>query len=278
MLANRYYKKTTRLSARIDSRRRQKRKQKIQEKIAFVFLGIVILAAGVSIFFSWEKFRISRITFSGLERTNEEALRAYIQDRLRERFVILFPRDNIFFFGPQRLSQGIMSSFPSIQSASVIRAFSSGLRFDIVEYREWGLYCFGDPERCLWIDENAHAFRDIANEQIDSFPKIRDESASDTRIGNMVISPRRMEIARFFNEREEFGTIEMIISKNAETLRVKAQAGWEILIREDGDLENAYKNVHIALQGEIKERVKDLEYIDLRLGNKIFYKFRESGR
>ncbi|KKU50622.1 MAG: hypothetical protein UX74_C0044G0004 [Parcubacteria group bacterium GW2011_GWA2_47_10b] len=101
MLANRYYKKTTRLSARIDSRRRQKRKQRIQKKIAFVFLGIVILAAGVSIFFSWEKFRISRITFSGLERTNEEALRAYIQDRLRERFVILFPRDNIFFFGPQ---------------------------------------------------------------------------------------------------------------------------------------------------------------------------------
>ena len=51
-------------------------------------------------------------------------------------------------------------------------------------------------------------------------------------------------------------------------------ASWRILINESASQTNLFDNFRIAFENELKDKFDKLDYLDLRFGNKIFYKFR----
>ncbi|MBI2052756.1 MAG: hypothetical protein HYT34_00740 [Candidatus Ryanbacteria bacterium] len=99
----------------------------------------------------------------------------------------------------------------------------------------------------------------------------------DFRLGEKYLSADFMRLVAYFDERARqdnaVQSVEFSIDKKDSTLRLKTRAGWEILLLENVNAEDAYKNLKVTL-GEIKNKVSSLEYIDLRFGNKVFYKFK----
>ena len=88
-----------------------------------------------------------------------------------------------------------------------------------------------------------------------------------------------MKLIAYFNERsasnEQMRSLQFTIGEQDRTVHAITRAGWEILLLEDTDPEAAYKNLELALEREIKDKIASLDYIDLRFGNRIFYKFRD---
>ena len=88
-----------------------------------------------------------------------------------------------------------------------------------------------------------------------------------------------MRLITFFNEKApddpDLQSVQFTLAQKDATIRVTTRAGWSILLLENTGPENAYKNLRVALGTEVKAKIAQLEYVDLRFGNRIFYKFRD---
>ena len=52
------------------------------------------------------------------------------------------------------------------------------------------------------------------------------------------------------------------------------EEGWKIILNAQNEPKSAYLNLITALEANIKDKRARLDYIDLRLGNKIYFKYK----
>ena len=63
-----------------------------------------------------------------------------------------------------------------------------------------------------------------------------------------------------------------LISDFPKEIRVVGPEGYRVYFDRESDLQNAFRVLKTVLAEEIKDRRARLDYIDLRFGNKVFYK------
>ena len=64
------------------------------------------------------------------------------------------------------------------------------------------------------------------------------------------------------------------LSKISSEIKVETNDGFKIIFKRGGDFNKSLQALKTVLEQEVKGKRSQLEYIDLRLGNKVFYKFR----
>ncbi|MFH1956540.1 MAG: hypothetical protein ABIJ28_02740, partial [Patescibacteria group bacterium] len=69
--------------------------------------------------------------------------------------------------------------------------------------------------------------------------------------------------------------ISQVVFKKDGLFEFQTEEDWYILLSERSDYKLSLDNLKIALREQIKEKRSELEYIDLRLENKVFYKFKD---
>ena len=69
------------------------------------------------------------------------------------------------------------------------------------------------------------------------------------------------------------GIAEMIL-KNENIYEFYTKEGWKIILNDKNEPKSAYLNLITALDANIKDKRTKLDYIDLRLGNKIYFKYK----
>ena len=65
-----------------------------------------------------------------------------------------------------------------------------------------------------------------------------------------------------------------LLSKLISEFRAKTSKGYQLLFKREDNLENQMNVLKVVLDTEIKENRGRLEYVDLRFGNKVFYKWK----
>lgn len=74
----------------------------------------------------------------------------------------------------------------------------------------------------------------------------------------------------------EIATEMTLSSRFANELRVKTEEGWEIFFSTEVPVIASLEALQLFLEKEIKpERRRDLQYVDLRTENRIFYRYQE---
>lgn len=244
--------------------------------VFFVMCGGVLVGIGWLLFSS--RFRIDDIQISRVEQIDSAPIRAVVERWLAGHIYYVIPKNTVLALPTKDLKREIISSFPTIRDAVITRSFPRTLLIDLKEYDVWGVLCHGEPEKCFWIDRNGTAFDNAPEFSGVIVPKIHDNRIQEYRLHARYLSDNLMRLIAYFNERavssNHLQSVQFIIDAKDATLRVRTRLGWDILLIESSDPEQAYKNLSLALNGEIKDRVQELEYIDLRFGNRIFYKFR----
>ena len=67
-----------------------------------------------------------------------------------------------------------------------------------------------------------------------------------------------------------------LVSRFADELRVKTKGGWQIYFGTRIPLEASLEALQLLFEKELpEERHGDLEYIDLRTENRVFYRYKE---
>lgn len=245
--------------------------------VGIFFLGF-LLCAGVY-YATSDAFQVSDIKLTGLSETPEVDVRQRIDALFSQKILFFIPANAIWLVDTAALARDLETEFPTIERATVNKSWPKGIDVVIQEYSGWGVLCHGDPEECFWIDRAGVAFDHAPGFSGLIVPKIRDLRNREFTLGQRQLSAKLMNIITYFDERASSNTYlqSLIFTIDAEnqTIRMTTRAGWDVLLLEDTDPTAAYKNLTIALNEEIQSKARNLAYIDLRFGNRIFYKFKE---
>jgi hypothetical protein len=65
-----------------------------------------------------------------------------------------------------------------------------------------------------------------------------------------------------------------IILKDGWQYEIYLKESWYILLNDKNESNLSFSNLQLVLDGTIKEKRPTLEYVDLRSGNKVFYKYK----
>lgn len=219
--------------------------------------------------------RIQNIEVNGAEE-NEKIVKNLIKENLSGRIFLFFPADNIFFVNEQSLAREIKNKFPAIKSADLMtNFFSRKIQANIKNRQIFAFSCL--KAECFYLDEEGVLFKQapivsggILLEIVASSSESRIEIIRDKPLGDNFY--KISFLARKIEENLKEDKLNKIILKDENSFELVFVSGLKIISDLETSPEKILRNLNIVLQS-VKDR-KNLEYIDLRFGNKAYYKFR----
>jgi len=160
------------------------------------------------------------------------------------------------------------------------------------ERMPWGIWCDGltpeeeretksdnqGGEKCAYIDDEGFAYEEAPSSSGALVVKIRSDTPG-VPVGSAAADPLLMRDMRFFGKEIASVTGSSFVeyrffSHLPRQLELVSSEGFTLMVSREGDLANTLRVLKKVLEEEIKDQRSRLEYIDLRLGSKVFYKFK----
>ncbi|MBI2628407.1 MAG: FtsQ-type POTRA domain-containing protein [Candidatus Niyogibacteria bacterium] len=255
--------------------RKTRRRRAIRRLLFFIFGAGIILSGAIYVFYL-PKFRIKDIDVPALKTLSQDEIKEFSKEILSAKIAGLLPADNILLAPIEKIKTGLKSKFLRIKEIEVSRRWPDILKIDILERSTWAVYCQkGEKNGCYLSDNQGLLFASAPEFEGNLLLKLYDErpSAGQFSLGDFILNQKNFTlISEFENELEKAGKhISKIIFKDdQEEFYV---GSWKITLDFEINKETAIKNLFLALT-EIGGFENKLDYIDLRFGDKIFYKFK----
>lgn len=228
--------------------------------IPFLLAVFLIVLANLS----W--FRIQNIEVNGAEE-NEKIAKDLIKENLSGRIFLFFPADNIFLIDEQGLIQEIKNKFLVVESADLMtNFFSREIKINIKNRQIFAFSCL--EAECFYLDEKGVLFKQAPIVSGGIFLEVVASSSRQFKGDFYKIS----FLARKIEENLKEDKLSKIILKDENSFELVFVSGLKIISDLETSPEKILRNLNIVLQN-IKDR-KNLEYIDLRFGNKAYYKLK----
>lgn len=224
------------------------------------------------IFFFSPLFKIRAVEVSG----NKEVKTKMIQDN--------FAYKNIFLFTKDKIRNDLMKKFPKISNIEVSKNLAKRIiNLKVEERQRLGIICQVSEQEekeeikgCFYIDKKGFIFEDAPQTSGSLILLIKDYSQRELILGQQVFEKR---IIGFISQTKQgllseidIKTLDFnILSFPAKELKVITWEGWYILFDLDSDINSQL----LALKASLEEKIQDrgsLEYIDLRIENRVYYK------
>ena len=192
------------------------------------------------------------------------------------------PRSSILAASSAGIADGIKKEFPAIKNISVQKRFPDSLDIAVDERNFWGIFCNdlagSASSTCVMIDESGYAYAESPEPKGSLILKVRSDDAG-VSVGDFAVRPETMDRIRILAQKlpEAAGVWaeDFELRQDApRDIRAAMAGGFHIFLRTDTDLANAMRVLKKVLDEEIGDRRSKLDYIDLRFGNKVFYKLR----
>ncbi len=263
----------------------------LKSRVFWLFLlGVGILSGVCYLLFLSEVFQIEEIVVSGNEKVKEQSILEIVQPQIEKEFRLgpffSFSTRSIFIARPPLLEQKIKKAFPRVGVVTVKRNLPDSLELKVGERRPFVEICVNSGE-CYRADEKGVVFEKSAGikqeseEEVEVFQvKSEDliivvEGPSEFELGKEAILPLYLAgTAQIKNRIASSALMEPVeLSLNGKQLVVATDKGFKIYFDLDKDVEDQLFNLEMVVEKKIsEEEMEGLEYIDLRFGNRVYYK------
>lgn len=246
---------------------------------ATFFFGVVMYILFFSQFLAITSFGIS-----GNKDVAENDILDQIRPGVTGKFGGIIDKNNLLLLRNKKVRKDILDKFRQVRSVEVRKKFPAQLEVRIVERVPTLL--FHSADEWFILDENAVAYDYVNPEAKEivahNLPALCELEGKDIGLGTQVLNKDYLVYILGLNEKiKNYTEVEIenkfetrsLISKD---IRIKAKEGWGIYFNESLNLDKEIEMLNAVLEKKIeKEKRPDLEYIDLRIDNKVYYKFHE---
>lgn len=262
---------------------RRKNKTKLWRRRISLFFLLAAVFSWVWFLFYSPYFKIEKIEISGLERINKSELKTIVNNQIFGRRFLIFQQNNIFIFDEKSLSKNINAKY-FLNSLTIKKDLPSTLIIQIKEKNSKLILVTNN--KIYYLDLSGTVISEISpasnaeTEELpleiksNSLPTIYDESNKEVAIGEKVLSEEQvLAVVELSLKISQFADVEIDFYKliNKKELRAVSKEGWYILFT-DSNIENQLKKLNLILKEKIKDQRKNLEYIDLRFEDRVYYK------
>ena len=253
-------------------------------RIIFFLLLIIFIGVTVYILFFSFYLKITNINITGNEELSTSDINNMIEDRLQGNLLGFMPKNNYLLVRKKSIENIISDEFRKVEEVSVSKKFPDTLDVSIKERKALLLLC--NNQSCFLIDENGIAYgeADFNSPEIaqNNLIRILDRSSIEIKNGDSVMDKSYVDFALSLKDSlkslgleitDEYSTPSLM----ADELDVKMMNGEQLYFSTQFPIENSIKTLDLLLKNELaKLQDKNLDYIDLRTENKVFYKIKSS--
>ena len=290
---------------RMPLRARRRRARSLAGVVIFVL--IVIAGGGIHFLSYMPQYSISTINVTGTELEDPSLIQGSVDRLIHDDSNHFFSRANIFTYPKAEIVRALSVDFPRIGSATVSRTslFSQTLDVSVTERQPFALWC-ATVDDCYEMDESGYIFAE-GSEASSTMYIFQDGFASSTAsvatssavaaaaeaispqagstvlttgtsspIGQQYVPAHLPGILALLQDFGQAGvTPRGAIVENDEDFSVPLAEGFTVKASFGESADMLSRNLQLILSSEsLQGKLNDLEYIDLRFGNRVYYKFK----
>lgn len=250
----------------------------------FYTLLVGFVSVSVYVLFFAPYLQVLNIEVFGTQQLDSNQLKQRIEKMTQGKFLGIIPRNNFMLVSQASIEKVLTGEFKKIRKVEVTKKFPDSVSVNIDERRALLVWCSG--EKCYLIDENGTAYSeaDFNSPELvqNNLLRISDTSNREVLIGENILEQSYeryvLEVADSLGDAGFESTGEYLTpSRMAGEIRVKTKQGAELYFSTQFPLKTAIATLSVILKKEIPEEKRgELEYVDLRNENKVFYKFKNS--
>jgi len=256
---------------KVKKRRLRKKKSILKNKFFWIFA--LVLIAFISLFYLicfCSYFQIKNIKISGNYKVSAENIRKVIEENIPKK-ILFFNSKSIFLINLNKVEEGLLEKFPHVENIFFDKDFPDKLIIEIKEREPVAV--FEKDNRYFLIAKDGVIFEETGEKE--SWLVVKNPAVSEIELGKEVIERERIEkiiIIETGLEALDIQTIEAEIV-NDQRVNVKTSEDWQAFFNFDNDVSNQVFNLGVVLKEKISPgKRRNLEYVDLRFGNQVYYK------
>ena len=263
---------------------RKSRTHKKFKKRSVIGVAVLVVCILLVIFFAWlstqERFLIKSVNIEGNNIVNRGEVLSTVQKNISGKYYFLFSKNNILLYPKSEIKDILFKKFKRIKSIDIKRKKTNNLNVYINEYLPKYLLCSKEPlvntedikSNCYYLDKEGYIYAKAPSFSDNVFFKWNVKNINEINIGEFVLNK---------NEFNKLVTLKQIIDgiglsptgingMDDGDFAFMLDGGGKILFNIKQDSTRLVDTLDSVL-GDIKKD-KKFEYIDLRFGDKVFYK------
>jgi hypothetical protein len=268
------------------ARSRHRKRPRFNLRLGAILAALAFISAASIYVLRYPEWQLLQINVSGTRSLLGEEIKSIIWEETSESYARLIPKRSIFLLKEKDLASKLKQEFPRIREVSFERDLPAGLLVSIVEREPWAIACNDNftPENpedvdCVFVDLKGVAFDQAPDSTGSLVIKIK-TNFPKLSLGEPILDTALAEYLQNFGKKIESGIGSKVIvyelsSVLAGEFRMTLNDGFALIVTKGADAENVLKILKTVLEEEVKEKRMSLEYVDLRFGNKVFYRFKK---
>lgn len=272
-------------SSRRVSKLAQRRRKELYIKSGLWFLAVV----AVFIFFVYVAHRpelqISDISVDGNEVVTKEEIQGVTREVLSGKYLWLFPRTNVFVYPERKLIATLHTSFQRINDIEVSIPQLGALSIVVTERSPFALWCAGsDTETegiapCYFLNDEGFIFAQAPEYTGNVFFQFYGGGVDANPVGRwyLVDNDEFHRVNTFINAIRKLAPTPISFTVlNADDAEILMEDGSRLVFGRMQNFSELIENLKSILATDELDSVDDsvLDYIDLRFGNKVYFKYK----
>jgi cell division septal protein FtsQ len=235
------------------------------------------LIGGLGLVSHAERLVIKDVRVDGAQQLSANALTAAVQSGLSDNIFKIFAKANIFLYPKKSIENALATQFPRIKDVKLSRPglLAQAVVVTVQERQPYAKWCEG--QSCYFMDSNGFIFAEA------------DASAPTTAyLFRMGLIPKQNPIGQTFLRGRLAGIVHFlellsaagykpqgIEVENEKEFAVPLTDGPTLMVPFDVEGEKILHDLQLALDADsVRGREGELQYVDLRFGNRVYYKFK----
>jgi cell division septal protein FtsQ len=246
----------------------------------FWIILFLLIIFGFSVYglFFWKTIQIESVTVSGNQTVSAQSIQSIAEQELQQPlFGIPFTDShNFFIVKTAPIQNAILANFPLVGSVAVTKQFPNKLFIAVHERAPVGVYC-GLSGSCFAIDESGVLFQPLQQAPQGQFIILQPTGAPTPDTGEHAVDPAIMKniLAISADLQQHSMSVEQISITNVSDTDITTSGGWHAYFDLSGaeDFATQLNKLDLLLSQDFTAGTpKGLQYIDVRFGDKAYYK------
>lgn len=242
-----------------------------RKKIVLFFLLATIFGWIWFLFYS-PYFKIEKIEILGLEKIDKNEIKAIVDWQISRPRFLIFRQENLFLFNKEDLSKNIKTKY-IFDNLTIEKNSPNSLIIRLKEKASKIIWIANNKNYNVDLEGTAVSETSTSNSEI-ALPIVYDESNKEVVIGEKLLGKEQVQAVCELSEKiSQIANVEIVFYKitTEKELRAVTKEGWYILFN-GKDVESQLLKLNLILKEKIKDQRKNLEYIDLRFEDRVYYK------
>lgn len=273
-----------------------KRRRKAFFARAGIVMGAFILLVGsLSLFSYYDGLTIRAVAVEGNSVIGEEKIDAIVRSALEGKYLFLFSRSNIAIYPRRQIEELLLDNFKRIEKVSVKVTDPVSLKVIIKERVPYAMWCrvieieteediIEMKEDCYFLDREGFIFAKAPNFTGYIFFKYYGSTYKEDNVGRQFLTKeefREIDLLRssFLSNQSasslDIGIPIALTIIDDKDLELTLSAGSRFLFSRNQNVLDMLANVDSIFSSDIFKEDPEIDYIDLRFGNKVYFKLKE---